>query len=788
MTLVYLGCAWLLGIYLGVWLHLPAWALGAAAILCTALAVALRRRRDWSLACVCLVVGILGLWRYDLARPRLTSGPLAAYNGTGRVALRGLVVEEPRLHDRYADVLLSVQELEAEGAWRPMQGLVLVQAPSYQDWRYGDELEVSGSLEAPSSGEESSYSAYLARRGIHSLIRYPHVELIARDRGRALPAILYNLNRRTRSLIASILPEPEAALLNGILVGSDGGIPERLMDQFRATGTAHVIAISGFNIAIISAFLVKWFSRFLHRYVALIAASVVIGLYAILVGAEPPVLRAALMGGLAALALIVGRKSHALTSLVAAAWAITAWQPFTLWEVGFQLSFLATLGLILYSERLTRWTQSTLERIISMETAQRITRVLDGTVLVTLAAQVTILPLVLVQFGQVSLFGLLANVLILPVQPAIISLGGLAAMLAHLSLRLGQAFGWAAWLFLTYTVRVAEALSHWSSVALTASRVHPLVPWVYWGFLAWLTFAHPPALPSPAACWRWLRKGIQYKALVTALVVVAVLVWIAVAGLPDGRLHVTFVDVGQGDATLIRTPTGRRILIDGGPSPDLLLTALGRHLPFWDRRIDILLLSHAHDDHLRALLPVLERYQVRQVLVGSVAAGTALAEQWQQSLQDRRIPLLEVKQSLQIDCGDGPMMQVLPYDVESGSAGTETWLVARLRWEDASFLFTGDLEADDLLRLSKAGWPLACTALKVPHHGSSQALNDALLAAIQPRLAVISVGAENRYGHPAPGTLACLEAAGVRTLRTDEVGTTEVTTDGKGFVLQTEKP
>jgi len=247
VTLVYLGCAWQLGIYLGVWLHLPSWALGAAAVLCAALAVALRRQRDLTLACVSLLMLTLGLWRYDLARSRLSPGPLAAHNGGGTVALRGLVVEEPRVHDRWADVLVSVQELKAESAWRPMQGLVLVQAPGYQDWRYGDELEIGGRLETPASTDQSSYSAYLARQGIHSLMSYPHFQLIARDRGHALPAFLYSLNRRTRSLIASILPEPEAALLNGILVGSDGGIPRRLMGQFRATGTAHIIAISGFK-------------------------------------------------------------------------------------------------------------------------------------------------------------------------------------------------------------------------------------------------------------------------------------------------------------------------------------------------------------------------------------------------------------------------------------------------------------------------------------------------------------------------------------------------------------
>jgi competence protein ComEC len=273
------------------------------------------------------------------------------------------------------------------------------------------------------------------------------------------------------------------------------------------------------------------------------------------------------------------------------------------------------------------------------------------------------------------------------------------------------------------------------------------------------------------------------KGLVAALVLVLVLIWAAVLSLPDGRLHVTFLDVGQGDAIFIQTPAGRRVLIDGGPSPALALQALGRRLPFYDRRIDLVLLTHPHDDHLRGMLAVVERYGVRQVLSGSVSepatAPSGVAAQWQQVLHDRGIPLLPVVQPLQIDFGDGPVMQVLPSAVEDEPG--QTWLVARLSWENTSFLLTGDLEADGLLQLADDGWGLDCTVLKVSHHGSADALNEDVLATMRPHLAIISVGADNLFGHPATSTLELLNQQSVRTLRTDQAGDIEVIVDEQGW-------
>jgi competence protein ComEC len=491
------------------------------------------------------------------------------------------------------------------------------------------------------------------------------------------------------------------------------------------------------------------------------------------------------MGGLSALALIVGRQEHTLTSLFAAAWLMTAWQPFTLWEIGFQLSFAASLGLILYLGKLAAAFENALCRFVSMEIAQRMAVVLREGLLATLAALLTTLPWMVYHFGNFSPLTLVANLLVLPVQPTIMYLGSTAAMAGLVFLPLGRMLGWAAWLFLTYTIRMVEVLANWTRSSGTANPIHPALLLAYYGLLALLTLKPPSTPLSMKAVKRLLSRTAMRRAVVSALIIVLVLVWATVASLPDGRLHVAFLDVGQGDAILVQTPAGHRLLIDGGPSPAALLAALGRRLPFWDRRIDLVMLTHPHEDHLRGLLPLLDRYQVRQALVGEADHGSGVYMEWQRLLQENGDPLLVVQQPLRVDFGDGPTMDVLPPADGNPNSLDEISLVARLVWQKASFLFTADLEADGLLDLRYAGWPLACTVLKVPHHGSDEALNEELLAATVPDLAVISVGADNRFGHPAAETLECLEDAGIGVLRTDQVGTVEVTTDGDRYWVHT---
>jgi len=791
VTLIYLGVAWLAGVFLSSLLNLPALFLALVGLLPLVSLFLWRESPQARLASVCALALILGAWRYASAVPHFDEGSLAYYNEQGWVKLTGVVRGEPDVRDTYTNLRMAAESLVLDDKEHAVTGTVLVRAPRYPEYRYGDRLEIEGLLETPPEFEDFSYRDYLARQGIHSLLRRPHITLLARDQGNFFYAKLYAFKGRAQAIIARILPEPQASLLTGILLGVETGIPADLMADFSATGTTHIIAISGFNISIIAGLFSGLSARLLGRRRAMPVAVAGIILYTLLVGASAAVVRAAIMGSLYVIAIHYGRQSDALNSLMAAAILMTALNPFTLWDLGFQLSFAATLGLVLYTPVVQGWFEGGLRRLLSEEATQKATGLLNEALIVTLAAQITTLPVIIYNFHALSLVTLLTNLLILPAQPGVMLWGGLATIAGLLWLPLGQALGWVAWLFLTFTIVVVELTAHVPYASLDVRRVSLGLVCLYYALLAGGTIVNTQEPSRLKTLWQRLTDRFSTKALVAGLAIVVLLVWVAAFSLPDGKLHVTFLDVGQGDAIFIQTPRDQRILVDGGPSPTILLAALGRRMPFWERTIELVILTHPHDDHVSGLIPVLESYKVKAFLDGGQEHPTPAYTQCLEVVQEKGIPYHLARAGMQIQSGKGLQMKVLHPQSEllSGTRSdvNNNSIVLHLVYGRISFLLAGDVEEEAEWVLLSSKEDLASTILKSPHHGSDTSLNSKFLEAVNPQLAVIQCGADNKFGHPDPTTLAMLEEHGVTVLRTDQNGTVEVVSDGRRYWVKTER-
>ncbi len=794
MILAYLGSAWLLGIYLASVLQVPTELIWLAAVLPVAVVILWRRERPIRLASACCLALLLGALRFTIsAAPQdFDEGYLAHYNDRGWVKIEGVVSGEPDVRDTYTNLRVVVAKIEVDGQERDVKGTVLVRAPHYPRYDYGDELEIEGLLEIPPELEDFSYREYLARQGIYSILWRPQITLKNHDQGSAPRRALLAFKRRAQRVIALILHEPQAALLTGILLGIETGIPADLAKAFSATGTTHIIAISGFNISIIAGLLSRLARRLFGKRRAMPVALAGIIVYTILVGASAAVVRAAIMGCLYVIATHYGRQTEALTSLIVAATLMTLLNPQTLWDLGFQLSFAATLGLILYTPSLQSWFERLLSSALPPGTARRAVELLNEALIVTLAAQITTLPIIVYNFRQLSLVTLLSNFLILSAQPGVMLWGGLATMAGLIWLPLGQVIGWIAWLFLTYTIRAVEITASVPYASFNLGNVSPGLVWLYYGLLAGATLVSRQEPSRLKSLWRRLTDRLSTKVLIAVLITAAILVWVAVASLPDGKLHVVFFDVGEGDAIFIETPRGQQILIDGGPSPTTLISALGRRMPFWDRSIDLVILTHADEDHLAGLIPVLERYRVGRVIDSSYEHVSPMYERWLELIEEKGIPNHLARAGMRVETGDGVELLVLhpgPELMEYTNAdANNNSVVVRLIMGQVSFLLSGDIEeaAEDVLVASEQ--ELASTVLKVPHHGSSTSSSAAFLKAVNPELVVISVGVDNRFGHPWPQVVERLEKSvgRERVLRTDERGTIEVVTDGERIWVKTD--
>lgn len=782
MTLFALGVVWLAGIALGRAVVLQPWQWLLMAGMAAAGAVLFRRLVGFRRLYAALLVGFLGAARSSAALPPSGPGSLSFYNDLpGRPTVVGRIVAYPDVRDAYTGLRVAAESVTFQPGEppRPVRGLVLVRASRFQAWEYGDRIEASGLLQTPPTFEGFSYRDYLAHQGIHSLMPEAEVRRLQARQGSPVLQAIYGLRSRAHRAVLGLFPEPEASLLSGILLGLEAGIPPDVRDAFNRTATSHIIAISGFNITIVAGLFLGGFARWLGRRRGMAVAAVGILTYTLLVGAQPSVVRSALMAGVALLARWLGRRVDALASLAAAALAMTLFHPDSLWDVGFQLSFAATLGLVLYADPLQRWLLREASARLTPRQAAALTRPIAEFFLFTLAAQVTTLPLTVYYFRRLSLASWLANPAILPAQPALMMLGGAAALLGSVWRPLGQPMAWATWPFAAYTIRLVESLARWEGASLSLGPVTPAVVvglyLVVFGLTAWMSMAPeqrrrilPIRLPSPLVL-------PPRSAMLGAMALAVALAWSEGSARPDGRLHVTFLDVGAGDATLIETPDGRFVLVDGGPSPMALGEALGRRLPLYARTLDWLVIAGTDDEQVAGLVGLAERVSVRRALLAGEVGG-APYQRALEELAEHGVPLLTAQAGQWLDLGGGSLEVIAV-----GRRGA----ALRLTFGRFSLLLAPGADSEMIQALQQQPLRQPVAAFLLPAGGDARLNPQPWLADIHPWVAIISVEAGDRRGRPDAETLDALR--GTTLLRTDRNGWVELSTNGERLWVEVQR-
>ena len=712
-----------------------------------------------------------------------------------QVTVTGAIDSYPLVADVKQQLVIDASTLEVDGQVRPVSGKVRLSTGIRERYTYGQPVRVTGRLVTPPVFEDFSYKEYLARKGIHSLFYSARIDVLAGDaQGSPLLAALYAIRQRGEAFLNRTLPEPYAGLANGMLLGIESGIPDELYDQFNATGSSHVIVISGSNVALIAGVIMALMVRVVGGKRAVWFTVAGIAGYALLVGGDAAVMRAAVMGSLAVIATGLNRRSTGLVSLGAACALMTLLNPLALWDVGLQLSSAATAGLMLVAPGMIAGFRGLLKRVnLAAVGRGPVGSFFEESVMVTLAANVTTLPLVVYYFGRLSVVSLLTNVLILPAQPPIMLAGsaGVVAGIAGLE-PVGQWILALPWLCLTWTVAVVQwtAALPGASLEIAGYGLGAMLA-TYAAIVVVKERSRLRRLFDRLHTWAapdWWGRLVS-PAAASGLALTTVLAWTAVGALPDGRLHLWFLDVGQDDGILIQTPSGRQVLIDGGASPEALFSELGAVMPFWDRTLDLLVLTHPDGDHMLAQAEVPARYQVKQALHTAHAAQHPDETIWRSRMADGGVSVVEMAAGGWLDLGDGVGLWVL-WPAAAGFAGedadNENSLMTKLVYGDFSALLTGDAGLASEHLLVSEGAPLASTLLKVGHHGSRSGSSPAFIARVAPQLAVIQVGAENDYGHPHAEVMD--ELAGSTVLRNDMDGRVHVFSDGHVMWVEREKP
>jgi len=574
------------------------------------------------------------------------------------------------------------------------------------------------------------------------------VRLVSRSEGRA---VLRRETARLRGwmrerLQAALPPGPERGLVLAMVLGDRSEIDEETDEQFRASGTYHVLALSGAQVALVAALVAGLLRRLGAGPIAeAVVSGALVWFYAGLVGGDVPIVRAALMTSAILLARAVDLAGESLNLLGLAALLLLLASPADVWDVGFELSFGATLGILVLTAPLARGLRP---RPFRAEIA----------LAASLAAQVVLAPVLAAQFHRLAPAALVLNLVAVPLSGAVLLLGLATAVLSPPVPLLGDL----AWI-------AAFALRRTGDLG-------PLAPWLD------VRVAGPALVVVAVHVAGLVQLGRGRRGRGLALLAVSHL-GLLVGPPPapaDGRLHLDVLDVGQGDALLLRSPSGRAMLVDAGGSFDPRYDVGERKVApaLWAlgvRRIDALVLTHAHPDHVGGARFLLHAFDVREVWEGPAAWPDRGWRRLNGELIQARVARRVLRRGHRFEW-DGVTIRVLG-PAPSGRPNrvrNEDSLVLAATLGDTTFLLPGDVEGagEDALAVPRS------LVVKVPHHGSRSSSRAPFVARAAPRVAIVSAGVRNPFGHPDVSVLARYAEAGSLVLRTDRDGTVSVATDG----------
>ncbi|OGC03805.1 DNA internalization-related competence protein ComEC/Rec2 [candidate division WOR-1 bacterium RIFOXYA12_FULL_43_27] len=556
--------------------------------------------------------------------------------------------------------------------------------------------------------------------------------------------------------ITAIMPEDCSGLLNGLLLGKAASkISEETKEDFKKTGTVHLLVVSGMQVSLLIGICQLFFKKF-NRWIGFFASSFFSLFFILAVGTDASVVRAGIMAEVALIGKLFNRESDGLTLVAASALPMLIFDPLVLFNLGFQLSFAATAALI--------WLVPKMQEKVKW----------PEIVVVSTAPIILSAPIILYNFNQFSPIALFANIILLPWINYLVIFGFLAAVLGFMAMPLAQIFGLGLMVILKLLNILVSFMAGlpFSSVYLPA----PHFIFVVFYYIVVIMFFNN------------MIKISFKKTAAIALLLAVFWVWSAALSPAETGLTAVFLDVGQGDSIFIETPDSKKILIDGGGMFNKQNMGKRVVLPFLRQKginkLDLVVLTHPHDDHLRGLVSVLNDFAVDAVLDSGQIHTSQSYQKFLKAIDRKKIKYVLARAGQTMEVGKGVWMRVLnPSEpLIDESALNNNSVVIKLTYGQVSFLLMGDAESEAEERMFQEG-NLQADLIKIGHHGSRTASSLPFLEAVNPKIAVISCGKENQFKHPHVEVLERLESLGIKCLRTDQKGTITVKTDGKYVII-----
>ncbi len=721
-----------------------------AGALLLAVCVTLRSQPWQRLAAACVFCLLLGLAFASLRLASLERSLLVAHAGESartRVVVTGPVKES-------ASGVSAPGRIESFGRLA-LSEPVWIELPAGKKPPTGAILEIVAQVQLPRPKSASGFDqrAWLARQGIHVVLKATYWHQIGRRGG--IGGFGDRLRERLVRYLAPGLKGERRGLVLGLVLGEDEGLSPELRQSFRRSGLYHLLAVSGQNIAfLVTGVLAFCWLGGIPRRLGEMLALATIAAYVLVVGWQPSVIRAAVAGALASLAWLAARPRDRWYFLLLGAVVLLGWNPQSLYDPGFQLSFAAVAAIFVGVRPLERF----------LDERFRLPKWLRSVVAVSLVCTLATTPIMFFQFGKVPVYGVLANAVVEPVVPLILFLGLACALVAPVAFSAVRALAYLNGLLASYIGFCARFTGSLPGAQVGRAELLRLLPALF--LLAVAPFLERPRLSRFVSLvllayiplWGWQQQPQLLPA-------------------PPRGLRISFLDVGQGDSTLLQTPDGA-VLLDAGP-PEANVAGQLRRLGV--RRLEALLLSHPQRDHIGGAPDVLAKLPVGLVLDPGVPSTESYELDSRREAKKRNVPIRLARAGEEIDLGDLRLRILWPRDARAVSDDNELAIVALASYGSTDVLLPADAESNVTLPLGIG----RVEVYKLAHHGSSDDGLPELLERLSPEIAVISVGRNNDYGHPTPSTLAALaQVPGLAVFRTDVDGRVTLESDGCAITVR----
>lgn len=622
-----------------------------------------------------------------------------------------------------------------------------------------------------------NYERYLASQGISgtvNLLNGAGISVVGKEPGGWINKLGFKIKNKVLGIVEHCLDKNQAGLLSGMIIGYKDGLDENAFQAFSRAGLTHIMVASGMNVAFIILPLMFLFNKLrLGNKTSSIITIFVLILFVFVAGFSASVVRAVIMGIIILAGKIIMRETDIHTSISAAALILLFINPYTLYDIGFQLSFMATMSLVMFYPPIKK-----------AVTHRRIPEIVADTLAATLAAQLGVIPVTLYYFNNLYLISVISNLLVVPLVQVITIIGFIMVFAGLLNIHLAVLIGYINNSFLSFVLFVTEI----SSKVPYASLKLPTPPiWLVLLYYIFILYLFK---------FRQSLNGIKcFGKVKLAAAGLAVLI-IVVGSLLPKPMEITFIDVGQGDGAFIKTAHGKKVLIDGGgrdagskSSFDIGEAVMVPYiLDRGTKSIDIVIASHGHSDHTEGLEAVLKEMKVGLLILPDTDGNGF--EKLEAICIKKGIKIEECKKGDLIRLDKETKLEVLnPLEFSKDTLAQQSLnnssLVLKLIYKNIKVLFTGDSEAPVEERLVESDMDFEADLLKMGHHGSITSSSEAFLDRIKPRFAVISVGERNHFGHPSQFVVDRLLERSTKLYRTDECGAVTVTSYGRDLKIST---